>query len=63
MVYQLEFGGCIFHTGVAIRVTEEGEAAIGFGDGFRGGGRGELEDLIVIVCRCGGRHEIGMRVG
>ena len=44
-------------------MPEEGEAAVGLGDGFRGGGWGKLKDCVVIVCGCGGCHEIGMRVG
>ena len=49
MAYQLEHGGCIFHTGIAIRMAEEGEAPVGFCDGFRGGCGGNFEDLIVAV--------------
>ena len=49
MAYQLEFRGCIFHPGVTIGVTEEGEAPIGFCDGFRGSCGGNFEDLVVVV--------------
>lgn len=60
--HQLEHGGCILDAWVAIRVAEEGEAAVGFRDGFGSGGGGNFEDLVVVCRGCGGCHWEGRRL-